>query len=149
MWYNKKISFDELYEIWFYKNPPKTYMDIWDEIGFFKREWKQRVQNYDNNLSKQDLDYAWDEYINNPAVKISDLDELWDTNLYILKTKKTRVWGVDKYLLYLYNPVDLRIYERVARKIKKMKDNHYYTYVDFEPHKIDVEKYIDTFQDNS
>jgi hypothetical protein len=91
-------------------------MEFWDEVQFFKKEGKQRVQNYKCELSKKEFLKAYDEYVESwNLIRTWNYKEITE-GIFLLKQWENDFW---KFGCYIYKKMTDEFFQRKLRKIKK------------------------------
>ena len=121
-----KATYQYLHEIGYLENKPKDLMEFGEEVWYFERINNQRIQNMKCELSKADLLEAYNDYIENPPVNLSDcklvmhIDRYWDDeDIVFLKYDKNEYSYYHRapyWFAYLYSIQKKVIYRRVIQQ---------------------------------
>lgn len=123
-----KATHQYLYDIWYFKEKPKDLMQFWEEAGYFERVNGQRIQNMKCELSKADLLEAYNEYLENPPINISEckfvmqIDRGWDEGeedivfLKHVKNEYSYYHRAQYWYAYLYSIQKKVVYQRVIQQ---------------------------------
>lgn len=108
-----------LIEKWIIKSELKDLMEFWDEIWYFKRiEW-QRVQNMWHELSNDEFMNAYNEYLNDDKLIITDnYKEIIDW-YYLLRRWENSFWN---HWCFIYKSETNEFFQRIIKPIKKYDD---------------------------
>lgn len=91
-------------------------MEFGHEVWFFKKEWTQRVQNYECELSKDEFMKAYEEYVESRNLVITGAYAEVTDGIFMLKQWKNNFW---KLGCYIYHQATDEFFQRKLKKIKK------------------------------
>ena len=130
-----KATRQNLYNLWFIS---KLYnlLEYWDSVKFFIREWTQRVQNYKSDMTRDDLEKGFDNYLNwLYSIDINKKQRIWNTVILDIVHWLREKNGLK---VFIFNPMTGMIGKRVIKKIAK-KDNKTCIKVQNEWHEVEMD----------